>query len=149
MTPLFCGSWSEGYRRSAEYGGGDGVSVGTAIAISGAAANPNMGYSSSPTLGFLMAIFNLRLGAWLGNVNTRGNRTYRRTGPRQAIMPLFAELFGLTNSHRRYINLSDGGHFDNLGFTRSCCDAAGMSWLATRARTTPLRSRTSATLFAR
>jgi len=115
MTPLFCGSWSEGYRRSAEYGGGDGVSVGTAIAISGAAANPNMGYSSSPTLGFLMAIFNLRLGAWLGNVNTRGNRTYRRTGPRQAIMPLFAELFGLTNSHRRYINLSDGGHFDNLG----------------------------------
>ena len=115
MTPLFCGSWSEGYRRSAEYGGTDGISVGTAIAISGAAANPNMGYSSSPTLGFLMAIFNVRLGAWLGNVNPRGNKTYVRTGPRQAIMPLFVELFGLTNNHRRYINLSDGGHFDNLG----------------------------------
>ena len=115
MTSLFCGSWSEGYRRTAEYGGATGISVGTAVAISGAAANPNMGYSSSPTLGFLMTMFNLRLGAWLGNVNARGNRTYRRPGPRQAIMPLFAELFGLTTSHRRYINLSDGGHFDNLG----------------------------------
>jgi len=24
-------------------------------------------------------------------------------------------MFGLTNSNRRYVNLSDGGHFDNLG----------------------------------
>jgi hypothetical protein len=30
-------------------------------------------------------------------------------------MPLFAEIFGLTNSSRGYVNLSDGGHFDNLG----------------------------------
>jgi hypothetical protein len=115
MTPLFCGNWCEGYRRSDQYGGRDGISVGTAITISGAAVNPNMGYSSSPALGFLMAIFNVRLGAWLGNTNTHGNRTYPLTGPRQAIMPLFAEIFGLTNSNRRYVNLSDGGHFDNLG----------------------------------
>jgi hypothetical protein len=39
------------------------------MAISGAAANPNMGYNSSPSVGFLMTLFNARLGAWLGNTN--------------------------------------------------------------------------------
>lgn len=115
MTPLYCGSWTSGYRSSREYGGTGGLTVGTAITISGAAANPSMGYSSSPVLGFLMAMFNVRLGAWLGNTNKKGNVSYRRHGPRQAIMPLFAEMFGLTNANRKYVNLSDGGHFDNLG----------------------------------
>jgi hypothetical protein len=115
MTPLYCGSWTTGYRSSRDYGGTGGLTVGTAITISGAAANPNMGYSSSPVLGFLMAMFNVRLGAWLGNTNEKGNVSYRRHGPRQAIMPLFAEMFGLTNASRKYVNLSDGGHFDNLG----------------------------------
>jgi hypothetical protein len=62
-----------------------------------------------------MAMFNVRLGAWLGNTNSHGDRTYTHPGPRQAIEPLFAEMFGLTNSERGYVNLSDGGHFDNLG----------------------------------
>jgi hypothetical protein len=115
MTPLFCGNWLEGYRTSTLYGGPGGLTVGTAVTISGAAANPNMGYSSSPVLGFLMAMFNVRLGAWLGNTNSQGDTTFTHPGPRNTIMPLFAEMFGLTNSNRGYVNLSDGGHFDNLG----------------------------------
>jgi hypothetical protein len=115
MTPFYCGNFHEGYRRSTEYGGPEGISLGTAITISGAAANPNMGYYSSTAIEFLMALFNVRLGAWLGNTNERGNATYRFPGPRQAILPLIAELFGLTSAKSRYINLSDGGHFDNLG----------------------------------
>jgi Patatin-like phospholipase len=115
MTPLFCGSWHEGYRPSRHYGGNSGITVGTAVTISGAAANPNMGYSSSPMLSFLMAFFNVRLGAWLGNTNRFGQRSYSRPGPRQALLPFLAEMFGLTNSQRSYVNLSDGGHFDNLG----------------------------------
>ena len=115
MTPYYCGSWSEGYRDSAVYGGPRGITVGTAMTISGAAVNPNMGYNSSPVLAFIMGLFNVRLGAWLGNPNIMGNDSYGSTGPKSALMPLFAELFGLTNSHRRYVNLSDGGHFDNLG----------------------------------
>ena len=47
------------YRSSEEYGGG--ISLGTALAISGAAASPNMGYHSSPTLALLMTLFNVRL----------------------------------------------------------------------------------------
>jgi hypothetical protein len=115
MTPFFCGNHRQGYRPSADYGGHSGLSLSTAMAISGAAANPNMGYNSSPSIGFLMTLFNARLGAWLGNTNRNGQETYRRNGPRQALWPLFAELFGLTDATGKYINLSDGGHFDNLG----------------------------------
>jgi hypothetical protein len=114
MTPLYCG-WSEGYRSSREYGGTGGITVGTAMTISGAAANPNMGYSSSPVLSFLMALFNVRLGAWLGNTNPSGNSSYTRHGPMQALRSLFSEMFGLTDATSRYVNLSDGAHFDNLG----------------------------------
>jgi hypothetical protein len=115
MTPFFCGNYIEGYRGSSAYGGPGGITVGTAMTISGAAVNPNMGYNSSPVLAFIMGLFNVRLGAWLGNPNNNGNTSYTRTGPRLALMPLFAELFGLTNNSRRYVNLSDGGHFENLG----------------------------------
>lgn len=115
MTPFYCGNVRQGYRRTQEYGGPTGISVGTAVTISGAAANPNMGFNSSPVLGFLMALFNVRLGAWLGNTNEWGKYSFRFSSPRQAIRPFLAEIFGLTNSRSRYVNLSDGGHFDNLG----------------------------------
>ena len=115
MTPFYCGNFREGYRTSQHYGGPDGISVGTAVTTSGAAANPNMGFASAPTISFLMALFNARLGAWLGNTNERGERTFQQPGPRHAWKPLLAELFGLTTRHGRYVNLSDGGHFDNLG----------------------------------
>jgi len=116
MTPFHCGNFRNGYRPSKEYGGpGGGISVGTAVTISGAAANPEMGQNSSPAMGFLMTLFNVRLGAWLGNTGERGRRTYKQPGPRQALRPLLTELFGLANSEGHYVNLSDGGHFDNLG----------------------------------
>ncbi|MDQ3997836.1 MAG: patatin-like phospholipase family protein [Gemmatimonadota bacterium] len=115
MTPFYCGNFHEGYRPSTEYGGEFGISLGTAMTISGAAANPNMGYHSSAAVTFLMALFNARLGSWLGNTNDHGALTYRLPGPKWAVKPLFAELLGMTTSTSRYVNLSDGGHFDNLG----------------------------------
>ena len=65
VSRLHCGSWVLGYRPSAQFG--DGITLGTALAISGAAANPNQGYNSSPLVALLMTLFNLRLGWWLGN----------------------------------------------------------------------------------
>ncbi len=115
MSPLYCGNFHEGYRSSQEYGGAGGITLGTAVSISGAAANPNMGSSSSPVLGFLLALFNMRLGAWLGNTNQHGRDTYKLPGPRFASYALLAELFGQTTSNCRYVSLSDGGHFENLG----------------------------------
>jgi hypothetical protein len=115
MSRLHCGSWNErvGYRPSDKYGGV--ITLGTALAISGAAANPDMGYHSSPVVGFLMTLFNVRLGWWLGNPGPPGAKTWRRSGPRYSVGPLFSEAVGNTTDGYKYVNLSDGGHFENLG----------------------------------
>jgi patatin-like phospholipase len=121
VTPLHCGSFSSspGYRRSSEYGRNPAVdqaiTMGTALAISGAAASPNMGYHSSPAITFLLTLFNVRLGWWMGNPGAAGAKTYTRSCPEFAVGPLLAEAFGLTDEHKRYVYLSDGGHFENLG----------------------------------
>jgi hypothetical protein len=120
VSPLHAGSEVFGYRPAKHYGGDDGMSLGTAMAVSGAAASPNMGYHSSPIVTLILALFNVRLGWWLGNPR-RAERTlagpplYRRAGPVWAAAPLIAECFGLTNSTSRFVYLSDGGHFENLG----------------------------------
>jgi hypothetical protein len=113
MTPLHCGSPDVGYRPSAGYGGG--ISLGGAVAISGAAASPNMGYHSSPVVGFIMTLFNARLGSWLGNPGTPGKRTWKQPGPQSAIRSLVREALGQTSDRSEYVYLSDGGHFENLG----------------------------------
>ncbi len=103
------------YRSSDEYGKGDhpgGISIGTAMAISGAAVNPNMGYHSSPAVTFLMTLFNVRLGWWLGNPDC--DESAGTVGPPYFLGALLRELFGLTDSSAPYVNLSDGGHFENL-----------------------------------
>jgi hypothetical protein len=92
----------------------DGPALGTAMAISGAAANPNMGYHTSGPVAFLLTVFNIRLGWWVGNPRL-GPAYSARTGPAHALPYLVAELLGMTRSDSNYLNLSDGGHFDNLG----------------------------------
>ena len=113
VSRLHCGSWVLAYRPSTQFGGG--ITLGTALAISGALANPNQGYNSSTLVAFIMTLFNLRLGWWLGNPSRHGARTWDRSGPIHAALPLFNEALGTTNESYAYVNLSDGGHFDNLG----------------------------------
>ncbi len=115
-TPLHCGAPTVGYRRTECYGGHDGLSLGTAVATSGAAANPNMGFNSSPTITLVMTLFTVRLGIWLGNPRLSGRMApYRRSGPRFSARVLLAEAFGWTDDRHPYISLSDGGHFEDLG----------------------------------
>lgn len=94
-----------------------GVSLATAMAISGAAASPSMGYHSSPATAFLMTLFNVRLGAWLPNPARAAARAAATdaSGPTNALRPLVSELAGLTNDKGDNVYLSDGGHFENLG----------------------------------
>jgi hypothetical protein len=119
VSPLHSGTGSidePGYRPSRRYGHEkEGISLGTALAISGAAVSPNMGYNSSPLVTLTLALFNVRLGWWLGNPIKKKYTTYDRQAPRFALLPLLAEMFGWTTDDRRYVYLSDGGHFDNLG----------------------------------
>src|SRR5205823_1044382 len=79
------------------------------------AASPNMGYHSSPIITLLLALFNVRLGWWLGNPGTPGEKTYMKDGPPIAIAPFLFEMFGQTTDTRAFVYLSDGGHFENLG----------------------------------
>jgi hypothetical protein len=115
VSPLHAGSGMVGYRLTSEYGGPQGITLGTAMAISGAAASPNMGYHSSPTIALLMTMFNVRLGWWLGNPGLSGQRSYREVGPAFALKALVQEGLGLTADDKEYDYLSDGGHFENLG----------------------------------
>lgn len=143
FTPLHCGCWRIGYARTPQYGGYRGVRVGTAMAISGAAVSPNMGYHSSALVTFLMAFFNTRLGWWLPNpgwphirqkalqeiaASAAGSSKpigssglaeacdfLQQARPTWGLAPLIAEAFGHTDDTSRFIQLSDGGHFENLG----------------------------------
>jgi hypothetical protein len=73
-----------------------------------------MGYHSSPLVTFLLTLFNVRLGWWLGNPGEAGATTFNRPGPLLAFRPIIAEALGLTNDRNKYVYLSDGGHFENL-----------------------------------
>jgi hypothetical protein len=80
-----------------------------------------MGYNSSPFTAFLMTLFNVRLGAWLPNPAARhigadeAQAFFERAGPVQAIPTMLQELTGQSDDTGKYVYLSDGGHFDNLG----------------------------------
>ncbi len=124
FSAVSAGSWRLNYIPCASYGGSSGVTLSTAMAISGAAANPNMGYHSSPLVAILMTLFNVRLGWWLPNPSLplkekregHQRRQYlSRSGPTLGVVPLIQELFGLTDDDGAWIELTDGGHFDNLG----------------------------------
>jgi patatin-like phospholipase len=122
VTPLHSGSsaMQPGYRPTAGpdgavYGGPKGISLGSAITVSGAAASPNMGYHSSPLVTFILTLLNVRLGAWLGNPGKAGDHTFHLGYPASSVRPIIDEAFGLTNDTSPYVYLSDGGHFENLG----------------------------------
>ena len=85
--------------------------LGQAIAVSGAAANPNMGYHTSPVTAFLMTLFNVRLGWWFPNPN---GSALKRPSPWFGLTYLLMELFGSANERSDYLSISDGGHFENL-----------------------------------
>jgi hypothetical protein len=117
-SKLFTGNLRLGFRRTDRYASSEmnrGLTLGTAMAISGAAANPNMGYHSSPVVAFLMTLFNIRLGCWLGNPGPGGQSTYQISAPVMPVWYAAKEAFGLSDDTSGFVCLSDGGHFENLG----------------------------------
>lgn len=111
-----------GYIETTGFSDSSGPKIGTAMAISGAAANPNWGYHTSAPVAFLLTIFNVRLGWWVGNPRVKalpgpfeGFAPSKRPGPLYGLMWLIWELLAQTTGRSKYVNLSDGGHFDNLG----------------------------------
>jgi hypothetical protein len=118
LTPLRCGSDRPlvGYAPTASPDGkrcfAGGIMLGQAAAISGAAVSPNMGYNTSPLVAFMLTMFNVRLGWWFPNPS---RVRWRRVGLDFSLYYLTRELLGLADERRHYLNVSDGGHFENLG----------------------------------
>ena len=98
VSPKAVGNEYVGFCRTDKFGSPDGgITLGTCMAISGAAASPNQGYHSSPLIGLIMTLFNVRLGWWLGNPQHPEKAV--RAGPRWGILPSdrsCRRLFGLT-----------------------------------------------------
>lgn len=144
ITPLYCGydvPWTEsrgdvttlrfnGFVKTENFAyPNPGIHMDTAAAISGAAVSPNMGYHSNPATAFLMTVFDVRLGWWLANPRrldedgtildvsgeARAAGAYPWPSPRFSLLSLTDELLGRADDTNKYVYLSDGGHFDNMG----------------------------------
>lgn len=118
LSPLYCGSDATGWRQSADYmkRAGRGMTLSSAMAISGAAVNPNAGNSGRGVtrnrwVSILYSLLNLRFGYW--GLNPR-YRDYRFFVPNYFNPVLWRSILtrGLRED-RRFVELSDGGHFDN------------------------------------
>lgn len=120
LSPGFCGSDATGWRRTGHYmraGMFSGMTLATAMAISGAAVNPNtgvggQGITRNRLVSFLMTLLNLRLGYWAPNPNLP---TQPWITP-NFFDPGFKALWGKgMDEDSRLVELTDGGHFDNIG----------------------------------
>lgn len=129
LSPLVCGSRATGWRTT-DAEPGKGLTAATAMAISGAALNPNTGgggegVTRQPLLSVLMGLLNLRLGYWAKNPNQQdGGQRPSSTLMRwlsachpNMLSPGLFESFAREslNEHEAQLLLTDGGHFENLG----------------------------------
>lgn len=118
LTPLYCGAdrplvgYAPTQGKVGTAGFAEGVRLGQAVAVSGAAASPNMGYNASPLVAFLLTMFNVRLGWWYPNP---GRDKWNKGRISYSLYYLMRELGGEANERSKYLNISDGGHFENLG----------------------------------
>jgi len=121
------------------------ITLPAAVAMSGAALSPSMGKETRRPLTFLMALANARLGVWVPNPLYVGEHWTQRFDRRDGRSPndvskmprpsyLIRELFGRNRLHARFLYVTDGGHYENLGLvellrrgctTVYCFDASG------------------------
>lgn len=120
LSPFYCGSSATGwfptqvFNRS--YFSRNGVTLATAMAISGAALNPDSGVGGAgPTRGrgasALLTFLNLRLGFWAPNPRLEApflSPNFITPGVKGGL------LGGDLHEDAAFIQLSDGGHFENL-----------------------------------
>lgn len=113
------------------------LSLPAAVAMSGAAVSPSMGKMSQPSLRFLLALANLRLGVWVPNprwvAGARRRHGRLKLGPPRPLQ-LLLELLGRNRIDAKYLYVTDGGHYENLGLVELlrrgctqiyCFDASG------------------------
>ena len=101
------------------------INLGTAMAISAAAAAPNMGTYTMKGLRTVLTLLNIRLGYWMTNPDRilaqsqliGSDRNVRRALEQVSLGPLnlLNEFRGKLDEEGPSVNLSDGGHIENMG----------------------------------
>jgi hypothetical protein len=121
LTPHYVGSRATGWTKTSTFEKLNGpITLASAVAASAAAANANAGYVGGGTtrgrvVSLLMTLLNVRLGLWIANPEKRADKLAWRN-PNNLYAGLICGIFG--RGYRRnsqLVELSDGGHFDNLG----------------------------------
>ncbi len=113
LSPKYCGSNATGWMASNKFMEGH-MTLATAMAISGAAANPNTGVGGkgltrNPFVSLLMALLNIRLGYWIPNLDRKQNiQPNHFDSAKYEILPSVGYEEG-----REFLQISDGGHFEN------------------------------------
>jgi hypothetical protein len=111
LSPYYCGSGLVGYVPTDRYQDYRKMTLPAAVTISAAAVNPGMGMYSNKMLSVMMTIFNARLGFWISNPLILKKAKAIVWWP----IYFFRELLGRIGSGNTMINISDGGHIENLG----------------------------------
>ncbi|MET4258746.1 hypothetical protein ABIC09_003696 [Bradyrhizobium sp. S3.12.5] len=111
FTPVSAGASLIGHSSIADWERANpSLDLATAMALSGAAISPQMGLKTNRYSSFWLTILNLRLGAWLMNPKATPPRERRPNGKY-----LLQELLATADETGPYVQISDGGHIENLG----------------------------------
>ena len=137
LSPSFCGSKLSGFVNTATFPGFKHMTLPAALTISAAAVNPGMGIYSNKMLSITMTLLNARLGFWVNNPGFKTKKEKRleeevasqsENEKEQELSSFsawakyvvwwpsyfFKELFSKIGTTNRKLNISDGGHIENL-----------------------------------
>lgn len=111
LSPLHCGAKLVGYVPTAQSAGYNRMTLPAAVTISAAAINPGLGAYSNKLFSVVLTLLNLRLGFWVPNPEKL------TVSPPLVWWPFyfFYELLGRIGTDKKMVNISDGGHIENLG----------------------------------
>jgi len=108
ITPVAAGAGVVGYLDTVSWEQSNpNLDLGSTIALSGAAVSPQMGLRTKRYASFWLTALNLRLGIWL----RRPGSTSRGPG----LWELMKEMTATADADGAFLNISDGGHIENLG----------------------------------
>jgi hypothetical protein len=119
LSPLYCGSDATCYFPTKNYNkkGSRGMTLASAMAISAAAVNPDVGVAGrgvtrNKLVSALLGLLNLRLGYWTSNPKVKKRLPF----PPNFLAPgFFGDVVGGSlTEEKKAIELTDGGHFENL-----------------------------------
>lgn len=109
FTPLATGARLVGHMPTRDWERANpDLDLATAMALSGAAASPQMGLRTTRLGSFWLTLLNVRLGAWLKRPTTEGSA-------RPRLPYLLREFAASADETLPFLHVSDGGHIENLG----------------------------------